>query len=152
MGILYREDIFQKYKLPVPTTWAQFAQEAVALHKANPKIFITDFPASDGGWFTSLVWQAGSQPFAVNGTNIKININDAAAVQVANFWGNLIKQGVLDTEADFATDWYGGLSNGTIASWIAAPPRRRVCGEQPRCHNGRRERMPLLTGGDQRMR
>jgi multiple sugar transport system substrate-binding protein len=120
MGILYRQDIFQKYNLPVPTTWAQFAQEAVALHKANPKIFITDFPASDGGWFTGLVWQAGSQPFVVNGTNIKIDINDAAAVQVANFWGNLIKQGALDTEADFATDWYGGLSNGTIASWITA--------------------------------
>jgi multiple sugar transport system substrate-binding protein len=120
MGILYRQDIFQKYNLPVPTTWAQFAQEAVALHKANPKIFITDFPASDGGWFTGLVWQAGSQPFVVNGTNIKIDINDAAALQVANFWGNLIKQGVLDTQADFATDWYGGLSNGTIASWITA--------------------------------
>jgi multiple sugar transport system substrate-binding protein len=120
MGILYRQDIFQKYNLPIPTTWAQFAQEAVALHKANPKIFITDFPASDGGWFTGLVWQAGSQPFVVNGTNVKININDAAALQVANYWGGLIKQGVLDTEADFATDWYGGLSNGTIATWITA--------------------------------
>jgi multiple sugar transport system substrate-binding protein len=120
MGILYREDIFKKYNLQVPTTWAQYAQEAVQLHKANPKIFITDFPASDGAWFTGLVWQAGSQPFVVNGTNIKININDAPALQVANYWGNLIKQGVLDTEADFATDWYGGLSNGTIASWVTA--------------------------------
>src|SRR5579884_3475809 len=36
MGLLYRTDIFQKYHLAVPTTWAQYAQEAIQLHQANP--------------------------------------------------------------------------------------------------------------------
>src|SRR5579859_2770937 len=36
MGLLYRADIFQKYNLAVPTTWAQYAQEATKLHQANP--------------------------------------------------------------------------------------------------------------------
>jgi multiple sugar transport system substrate-binding protein len=46
MGLLYRKDIFDKYHLAVPQTWAQYAQEAVALHKANPQIYMTDFPLS----------------------------------------------------------------------------------------------------------
>ncbi|MBV9231551.1 MAG: sugar ABC transporter substrate-binding protein, partial [Chloroflexi bacterium] len=120
MGLLYRSDIFQKYNLPVPTTWAQYAQEALQLHKDNPKIYMTDFPPSNGTWFTALAWQAGSQPFRVNGTNVKINIDDAPALQVADYWGNLVKAGAVSTQTDFTNDWYAGLQNGTIATWITA--------------------------------
>ncbi|MBX5457916.1 MAG: sugar ABC transporter substrate-binding protein [Thermogemmatispora sp.] len=120
MGLLYREDIFKKYNLPVPTTWDQYAQEAIQLHKANPKIYITDFSASDGPWFFSLLWQAGSQPFVVNGTTIKIHLDDAAALKVANYWGNLVKSGAVSTAADWNNDWYAALQNGTLATWITA--------------------------------
>src|SRR5207237_10881122 len=44
MGLWYRQDIFQKYNLPVPTTWAQYADDAAKLHAANPNYYITDFP------------------------------------------------------------------------------------------------------------
>lgn len=120
MGMLYRTDVFTRYHLAVPTTWAQYAQEAIQLHKDNPKIYMTDFASNDGPWYTSLNWQAGSTPFTVNGTNVKINIDDAPALQVANYWGNLVKAGVLDTGADFSNDWYAGLQSGTIATWITA--------------------------------
>jgi multiple sugar transport system substrate-binding protein len=120
MGMLYREDIFKKYNLPVPTTWDQFAQEAIQLHKANPRIYMTDFPPSNGTWFTSLAWQAGSQPFVVNGTNLKINIDDAPALKVADYWSNLVKAGAVSKLVDFTNDWYAGLQNGTIATWITA--------------------------------
>lgn len=120
MGMLYREDIFKKYNLPVPTTWDQFAQEAIQLHKDNPRIYLTDFPPSNGTWFTSLAWQAGSQPFVVNGTNLKINIDDAPALKVADYWSNLVKAGAVSKLVDFTNDWYAGLQNGTIATWITA--------------------------------
>src|ERR1035437_6390088 len=45
MALLYRADIFAKYKLAIPTTWAQYAQEAATLHKANPKLYMTEFAA-----------------------------------------------------------------------------------------------------------
>src|SRR5664280_988051 len=54
MALLYRSDIFAKYNLAVPTTWAQYAQEAATLHKANPKIYMTEFAANDGGWLNAL--------------------------------------------------------------------------------------------------
>ena len=43
MALYYREDIFKKYNLPVPTTWAQYADDAAKLHAADPKVYITDF-------------------------------------------------------------------------------------------------------------
>ena len=120
MGLLYRKDIFDQYHLAVPQTWAQYEQEAIALHKANPQIYMTDFPPGDPGWFNGLLWQAGSRPFKVNGTNVSITINDPAALQVANYWGNLINQKVVQTAPDFTTDWYTGLAKGTYATWVTA--------------------------------
>ncbi len=120
MGLLYRKDIFDQYHLPVPTTWDQYAQEAIQLHKDNPKIYMTDFPPSDGAWFLALAWQAGSRPFKANGTNLTINFNDAPALKVADYWDNLIKAGAVQTSADFTNDWYAALGNGTIATWPTA--------------------------------
>ncbi|HEY4384165.1 MAG TPA: extracellular solute-binding protein [Ktedonobacteraceae bacterium] len=120
MGLLYRQDIFDKYHLPVPQTWDQYAQEAVQLHKDNPQIYMTDFPAGDSGWLTGLDWQAGAHPFTVNGTNVSVNIDDAASLKVANYWGNLINEKVVQTTTDFTNDWYTGLSKGTYASWVTA--------------------------------
>jgi multiple sugar transport system substrate-binding protein len=120
MGLLYRSDVFDKYHLAVPTTWDQFAQEAAQLHKANPKLYLTDFPPANGTWFTALGWQAGSQPFKVDGTNLAINIDDAPSLQVANYWESLVKAGSVATVPDFTNDWYADLENGTIATWITA--------------------------------
>ncbi len=36
MSLFYRADVFKKYNLPVPTTWAQYADDAAKLHAANP--------------------------------------------------------------------------------------------------------------------
>lgn len=120
MALLYRTDVFQKYHLAVPTTWAQYAQEALQLHQDDPKITMANFSASDGTWFNALAWQAGSQPFTVNGTNLAIHLNDAPALQVANYWGNLVKTGAVSSISDWTNDWYSDLQSGTIATWVAA--------------------------------
>jgi multiple sugar transport system substrate-binding protein len=120
MGLIYRKDIFDQYGLAVPTTWDQYAQEAKQLHQANPKIYMTDFPSSDGSWFNAFLWQAGSRPFKINGTTVTIHMDDAPALQVANYWGDLVKSGAVSTGQDWTNDWYAGLSNGTIATWLTA--------------------------------
>ena len=45
MGLMYQPAVLKKYNLPVPTTWAQFASDAVALHKADPSQYLTYFAA-----------------------------------------------------------------------------------------------------------
>src|SRR5207248_11485850 len=36
MTLYYRQDVFEKYNLRVPTTWAQYADDAARLHAADP--------------------------------------------------------------------------------------------------------------------
>lgn len=120
MGLLYRKDIFDEYGLKVPETWEEFAQEASKLHEANPDLYLTDFPPNDGGWFTALLWQAGSRPFEGSGTELTININDAAAKKVAEYWQELFDAGTVDTAPSFNNEWYSALDRGKYAVWISA--------------------------------
>src|SRR5215211_1742165 len=120
MGLLYRKDLFDEYGLKVPKTWDEFAQEANKLHEANPDVYMTDFPPNDGGWFTGLLWQAGSRPFKGSGDVLTININDSAAMKVADYWQELIDTGAVDMAPDFNNEWYSALDRGKYALWISA--------------------------------
>src|SRR2546430_14404076 len=93
LGLHYRQAIFHKYHIPVPTTWAHFADEAAKLHAADPNEYITDFPPRQPGWFTGLVWQAGGRLFSINGQSWKVSVNNAAAQQVASYWQDLLEIG-----------------------------------------------------------
>ncbi|GCE28325.1 sugar ABC transporter substrate-binding protein [Dictyobacter alpinus] len=118
--LYYRADLFQKYNLPVPTTWAQYADDAVKLHAADPSAYITDFPARDPGWFNGLVWQAGGQMFSIDGQSWKVAVNNPQAQKVASYWQGLLSKKLIKTEPDFADAWYHDLGTGTLATWISA--------------------------------
>jgi multiple sugar transport system substrate-binding protein len=120
LALYYRADIFQKYNLPVPTTWAQYAQDAAKLHAANPNIYLTDFPPRDPGWFNGLVWQAGGQMFGIKGQSWKVSINNPSADKVATYWQDLLNKHLVKTEPDFADAWYHDLQTGTVATWPSA--------------------------------
>lgn len=120
MAMFYREDIFKKYNLPVPTTWAQYADDAAKLHAADPKEYITDFPPKESGWFTGLLWQGGARPFSVNGQSWNVNINSPESQKVASYWQAMLSKKLVKTDPDFANGWYNELQTGTVATWISA--------------------------------
>lgn len=120
MGMFYRADLFKKYNLPVPTTWAQYADVAAKLHAANPNAYITNFQPRDSQWFTGLVWQAGGQPFGINGQSWKVSINNPAALQVASYWQDLINKKLIKTEPGGTNTYHHDIQIGAIATWIEA--------------------------------
>jgi len=122
MGLLYREDIFAKYKIAVPKTWEEFAASADKLHKAAPNISMTNLANNDFGNFIALMWQAGSRPFSAldAGGSMKLQINDAQAKKVADFFDPMVKSGAVSTDPDFNNDWYQGLASGRYATWFSA--------------------------------
>jgi multiple sugar transport system substrate-binding protein len=119
MALYYRDDVFKKYNLPVPTTWAQYADDAAKLHAANPQAFITDFPPRNPGWFTGLAWQNGANLFSISGQSWKVSINSPQALQVASYWQDLISKKLVKTEPDFTNAWYNDLQTGALATWIS---------------------------------
>ena len=149
LALWYRQDVFQKYHLPVPTTWAQFADDAAKLHAANPNEYITDFPPKGAGWFIGQVWQAGGQLFGINGQSWKVSLNNPQAQQVASYWQDLLNKKLVKTEPDFTNGWYHDLQTGSVATWISAVWGAGVLSSNAPQSSGkwRVAPMPLWTAG-----
>ncbi len=120
MVMYYRADLFTKYNIPVPTTWAQYADDAAKLHAADPNAYITDFNPRQPGQFVGYIWQNGGSLFGINGQSWKVSINNPQALQVAAYWQALIDKKLVKTEPDFDNAWYHDLQTGALATWISA--------------------------------
>ncbi|MGV9223948.1 ABC transporter substrate-binding protein [Streptomyces albogriseolus] len=124
MALFYNKKVFDKYKIAVPTTWDEYLDAARKLHKADPKAYIAN-DTGDAGFTTSLLWQAGSRPYKVDGTNVKIDFGDANAKKFTDVWQKLIDEKLLAPVTSWTDDWYKGLGDGSIATlstgaWIPA--------------------------------
>ncbi len=121
MGMLYRADIFDKYKISVPKTWDEFAAAARKLHAADPNVYLTNLAPNQSGAWMGLVWQAGAKPFATTAADsVTVNVNDATSKKLGTYWAGLVKEGVVSTDADFADPWYQALNRGKYATWLTA--------------------------------
>ena len=117
--LFYRNDIFQQYGLTVPTTWQEFQQTAQQLHSKAPSVSMTNFDATDPGWFTGLMQQAGADWWSSSGTTWHVDINSAASRKVADYWQALVGSGVVLKNPSFSPQWNKQMNDGTIATWIS---------------------------------
>jgi multiple sugar transport system substrate-binding protein len=121
MGNLYREDLLSEAGVEVPETWEEFAQAARDYRAANPDSYLTNLPGNDPGQLVGLMWQAGARPFGFDGEEtVTIAVNSPEALQVVEFWQDLVQDDVVAVDADFNDQWYQGLANGKYASWQTA--------------------------------
>lgn len=119
MGLLYRADIFDEHKLTVPETWADFAETSKKLAKDKPGSYLSNFGV-DPGWIGAVLWQAGARPFHVDGTNIRININDPIAKKWADYWQALLDAKAANTMPMWTSEWFAAFDDGTNVTWITA--------------------------------
>ncbi|MFJ9963434.1 ABC transporter substrate-binding protein [Streptomyces avermitilis] len=120
MMFYYREDLFKKYGLTVPTTWEQFAKTARALKQKAPDMDLTTFSSNDSGLFAGLAQQAGAKWWTTSGQKWKVGINDAASQKVADFWGGLVKEGAIDNQPMYTPSWNKALNTGKQIAWVSA--------------------------------
>lgn len=115
MALFYNTDVFEQYGVEVPTTWDEYLEAARALHAANPDVYITN-DTGDAGFTTSMIWQAGGQPFSVDGTDVTIDLADEGSQQFADLWQQLVDEDLVAPISSWSDEWYQGLGDGTIAS------------------------------------
>src|SRR5215475_388371 len=120
VAMYYRKDIFAKYRLPVPTTWDQYAQVARRLHAADPTRYIAAFPPADASWFASRAWEAGAQWFSTGNDAWHVTINSTQTKRVAQFWQDLVTSGAAKVDTDWSPSWFKGFQDGTYATWLSA--------------------------------
>lgn len=115
MALFYNTTVFEKYGVDVPTTWDEYLEAARALHAADPNVYITN-DTGDAGFTTSMIWQAGGQPFQVDGTDVTVDFTDAGSQKFADLWQQLIDEDLLAPTSSWSDEWYQGLGNGTLAT------------------------------------
>jgi multiple sugar transport system substrate-binding protein len=118
MVMFCHRTILEAHGIAVPTTWAEFAQAAAALHQADPNLYLSNFTA-DQGWFFGMLWQSGARPFVVDGENITIDFTSEEVLRVVRLWGDMMDAGVLSPIDTYTDDWNAALGAGTIACWQA---------------------------------
>jgi multiple sugar transport system substrate-binding protein len=115
MALFYNKKVFDKHDIEVPTTWDEYVDAARALRKADPKAYITN-DTGDAGFTTSMLWQAGSRPYTVNGTKVGIDFSDAGAKKYTDTWQKLLDEKLIAPVTSWSDEWYKGLGDGTIAT------------------------------------
>ncbi|GAA2461838.1 ABC transporter substrate-binding protein [Streptomyces macrosporus] len=120
MMFFYRQDLFEEYGLSVPTTWEEFAEIARAVKKKAPEKDLTTFSSNDAGLFAGLAQQAGARWWTTEGQKWKVAIDDDATRKVAEFWGGLVAEGVVDNQPMYTPAWNKALNTGKQIAWISA--------------------------------
>ncbi|MFV0137793.1 ABC transporter substrate-binding protein [Streptomyces sp. HMX87] len=115
MALFYNKKVFDKHGIDVPTTWDEYVDAARALRKADPKAYITN-DTGDAGFTTSMLWQAGSRPYTVDGTRVQIDFGDKGARQYTATWQKLLDEKLVAPVTSWSDEWYKGLGDGTIAT------------------------------------
>ncbi|MFG3504621.1 ABC transporter substrate-binding protein [Streptomyces sp. NPDC047821] len=116
----YRKDLFARYGVDVPTTWAEFRAAAEKVRKADAKARIATFFPDDPTTFEAMAWQAGAQWFKAEGDTWKVNTTDAATNKVTAYWQGLLDDGLVRDDASFSPEWTSSLKNGTTLGYLGA--------------------------------
>lgn len=117
MAMFYNKAVFDAHSIAVPTTWDEYIAAAEKLHAADPNAYITS-DTGDAGFTTSMIWQAGGQPFSSEGSDVTINLQDEGSKKWADTWNTLVESKLLAQTPGWSDDWYKGLGNGSIATLL----------------------------------
>lgn len=120
MQFYYRADVFEKLGIDVPTTWDEYADAARKVHESDPKAYLGTFSANDAGWFAGITQQAGASWYGIDGDAWSVDIDSDATTKVAEYWGGLVEEGVIDNRPMYTPEWNAGLNDGTQVGWLSA--------------------------------
>ena len=118
MAMFYREDVFTNLGLEIPTTWDEYIAAGKAIHAANPDAYITN-DTGDAGFTTSMIWQAGGNPYVVDGTtDVTVDFADEGSTKWADTWNQLVQEDLVAPISSWSDEWYQGLTDGSIATLV----------------------------------
>lgn len=115
MVMIYNKDLYEKAGIAeAPTTWDEFATASAAIHAADPEAYIAN--SGDAGFFTSMIWASGGQPFRTEGENVTIDLQDEGTKKFADFWGARLDAGELSGLSTWSDEWTKALTQDKLAT------------------------------------
>lgn len=99
-------------------TWNDYYEAAKKIRATGSYITNLAGTSNDYQPFTAQIWQAGAQPWKVDGENITINMTkDEGMQRYIQFVQKLIDEDLVDAKTpNWSDDWNRELNDGTLAS------------------------------------
>ncbi|MFJ2543535.1 extracellular solute-binding protein [Microbacterium sp. NPDC087589] len=117
MALFYNAAVFERLGVEVPTTWDEYLEAGRQLHAADPNVYVaTD--GADPGYATSMIWQAGGQPFRVDGTTVSVDLADEGTQKYSALWQQLLDENLLSSIPAWSDEWFSSLGDGTVATMV----------------------------------
>lgn len=120
MMLTYRADLFAQYGVEVPTTWAEYAAAAEAIHAQDPSVYIASFSPTQFEFFASVAAQAGGEWWSNDGDAWSVGIGDEPSLETADYWQDLVERDLVTVEPLLTPEWNAKVNDGKILSWAAA--------------------------------
>ncbi len=120
MAFVFNQARFDELGVAVPTTWAEFATAAEQVRAADPDTYIATFNTSEFGFFAGMAQQAGAEWWSVDGDTWTVGIDDAASLEVADYWQDLIDRDLVKVEDLLTPQWNQEVNEGKVLSWPSA--------------------------------
>lgn len=117
----YRKDLFDEYGLTVPTTWAEYEEQAtIVREKSEKKSYLGGFLTDEQMWLSALSSSAGANWFGYDPeTQVwQVKVDSPEAKKVATFWEGLVDNDTVVPLQRWGQDFNKFLSDGTILSTI----------------------------------
>jgi multiple sugar transport system substrate-binding protein len=118
--LYYRADLFTKYGIKVPTTWAEYAAAAQTVRAKDPSAVLGTLSPDDAGMFQALAWQNQADWWSTQGNTWVSDITGSQTQQVAAYWQQLINAGDIKVANRWDPTFYQSLQKGTVLSYIGA--------------------------------
>ena len=115
-AMLYRQDILEKHGIAVPKTWAEYEAAAIALHKADPKVYLAAFSPGEIGQWTQDLSQAGGSYFGIQGDAWDVTVDNEAGQKVAARWQRLLDAKAVKVSQMWTPDYWADVNAGRIAT------------------------------------
>jgi multiple sugar transport system substrate-binding protein len=122
LAMIYRKDIFDKYNITPPRTWAEYEQAAQKVKSAGGPLF-GDLGANVPALVMALQIQKGAVPYTYDPAQqqkIGVKLNDQSSKDVLDYWAGLVKKGLVGTQDQFTPEYISGVINGDYATYISA--------------------------------
>lgn len=148
MALYVRSDIFTKYHLPVPKTWAEYATDAQKLHADDKNLTMTFFDPNNAEWFNGLLWQDSAKMYAYSGNKWQVTVDSPKSRQVADYWQKLIDSKAVRTDlANGSTQMYAAYQKNQIATYVGAAWGYSMFRDNLPSQSGKWSIVPMPTWG-----
>jgi multiple sugar transport system substrate-binding protein len=118
MGLFYRQDLFRKWGIEVPATWAEFEQAARVVKSRGNGARLCAFAPNQPSWFAAMCWQHGAEWVRTRGDTWIVDMNDAGSRQVADYWARMVRDDLVLVEPDMSSAWYAQVQSGKLGAWV----------------------------------